>query len=126
MPDELLERLRRFKSDAFPQYRAQFQQLVDDGQQPLTLFIGCSDSRIVPYLLTGAGPGELFLVRNVGAFVPPYDQSQGFHGTAAAIEFAVLNLEVRRIVVCGHSHCGAILALYGEVPPAAQNLVQLA
>jgi carbonic anhydrase len=124
MPDELLERLRRFKSDAFPQYRDQFQQLVDAGQRPLTLFIGCSDSRIVPYLLTGAGPGELFLVRNVGAFVPPYDQSHGFHGTAAAIEFAVLNLEVRRIIVCGHSHCGAVRALYGEVPPAAQNLVR--
>ena len=70
MPDELLERLRRFKDDAFPQYRAQFRQLVDDGQRPLTLFIGCSDSRIVPYLLTGTGPGELFLVRNVGGFVP--------------------------------------------------------
>jgi carbonic anhydrase len=124
MPDEMLERLRRFKDDAFPQYRAQFQQLVDDGQQPLTLFIGCSDSRIVPYLLTGAGPGELFLVRNVGAFVPPYDQSHGFHGTAAAIEFAVLNLSVKRIVVCGHTHCGAIRALYGEVPAAAQNLVR--
>jgi carbonic anhydrase len=124
MPDELLERLRRFKDDAFPQYRAQFQQLVDDGQQPLTLFIGCSDSRIVPYLLTGAGPGELFLVRNVGAFVPPYDQSHGFHGTAAAIEFAVLSLNVKRIVVCGHTHCGAIRALYGEVPAAAQNLVR--
>ena len=124
MPDEMLERLRRFKDDAFPQYRAQFQQLVDDGQQPLTLFIGCSDSRIVPYLLTGAGPGELFLVRNVGAFVPPYDQSHGFHGTAAAIEFAVLNLNVKRIVVCGHTHCGAIRALYGDVPTAAQNLVR--
>ncbi len=124
MPDELLERLRRFQSDAFPQYRAQFRSLVDDGQRPLTLFIGCSDSRIVPYLLTGTGPGELFLVRNVGAFVPPYDQSHGFHGTAAAIEFAVLNLEVKRIVVCGHSHCGAIRALYGEVPAAAQNLAR--
>jgi len=124
MPDELLERLRRFHDDAFPQYRSQFQSLVDDGQHPLTLFIGCCDSRIVPYLLTGAGPGELFLVRNVGAFVPPHDQSHGFHGTAAAIEFAVLNLEVRRIVVCGHSHCGAIRALYGEVLPAAQNLAR--
>jgi carbonic anhydrase len=124
MPDELLDRLRRFHSDAFPRYREQFQQLVDGGQKPLTLFIGCSDSRIVPYLLTGAGPGELFLVRNVGAFVPPYDQSHGFHGTAAAIEFAVLNLKVKRIVVCGHSHCGAIRALYGEVPAAAQNLAR--
>jgi carbonic anhydrase len=90
----------------------------------MTLFIGCSDSRIVPYLLTGSGPGELFLVRNVGAFVPPYDQSQGFHGTAAAIEFAVLNLNVKRVVVCGHSHCGAIRALYGEVPAQAQNLAR--
>jgi carbonic anhydrase len=124
MPDELLERLRRFHDDAFPTQRSLFRHLVDDGQHPTTLFIGCSDSRLVPYLLTGAGPGELFLVRNVGAFVPPYDQSQGFHGTAAAIEFAVLNLDVRRIVVCGHSHCGAIRALYGEVPAAAHNLAR--
>ncbi|WP_457392000.1 carbonic anhydrase [Roseateles sp. P5_E1] len=124
MPDELLERLRRFQTDAFPQQRSLFRHLVDDGQHPLTLFIGCSDSRLVPYLLTGAGPGELFLVRNVGAFVPPYDQSQGFHGTAAAIEYAVLNLQVRRVIVCGHSHCGAIRALYGEVAPAAQNLAR--
>jgi carbonic anhydrase len=77
MPDDLLERLRRFQSDAFPQRQSLFRHLVDDGQHPTTLFIGCSDSRIVPYLLTGAGPGELFLVRNVGAFVPPYDLSRG-------------------------------------------------
>jgi carbonic anhydrase len=124
MPDELLERLRRFKTDAFPLQRSHFRMLVDDGQHPTTLFIGCSDSRLVPYLLTGTGPGELFLVRNVGAFVPPYDGSAGFHGTAAAIEYAVLNLQVRRIVVCGHSHCGGIRALYGEVDAAALNLAQ--
>ncbi len=123
MPDDdLLQRLRRFHDDAFPTQRSLFRHLVDDGQHPTTLFIGCSDSRIVPYLLTGAGPGELFLVRNVGAFVPPHDQSQGFHGTAAAIEFAVLNLNVQRIVVCGHTHCGAVRALYGEVPAGATNL----
>lgn len=122
MADELLERLQRFHTDAFPQYEAQFKSLVEDGQHPTTLFIGCSDSRIVPYLLTGAGPGELFLVRNVGAFVPPFDGSAGYHGTAAAIEFAVLNLDVRRIIVCGHSHCGAIRAMYGEVHQEARNL----
>jgi carbonic anhydrase len=88
------------------------------------VFVGCSDSRLVPYLLIGAGLGELLLVRNVGAFVPPHDQSQGLHGTAAAIEFAVRNLQVKRIVVCGHSQCGAIRALYGEVPIEATNLVQ--
>lgn len=124
MPDELLQRLRRFHDDAFPQHRSHFRMLVDDGQHPTTLFIGCSDSRLVPYLLTGTGPGELFLVRNVGAFVPPYDGSAGFHGTAAAIEFAVLNLQVSRIIVCGHSHCGGIRALYGDVNPAAKNLAQ--
>jgi carbonic anhydrase len=124
MPDDLLARLRRFHDDAFPLQRSHFRLLVDDGQHPTTLFIGCSDSRLVPYLLTGAGPGELFLVRNVGAFVPPFDGSAGFHGTAAAIEFAVLNLQVARIVVCGHSHCGGIRALYGEVPAEARNLAQ--
>ncbi len=122
MPDELLTRLRSFHDDAFPRYRDQFRSLVDQGQHPSTLFIGCSDSRLVPYLLTGAGPGELFLVRNVGAFVPPYDGSSGFHGTAAAIEFAVLNLSVKRIIVCGHSHCGAIRALYGTISAEAINL----
>ena len=122
--DDLLQRLSRFEKRFFPRYRDEYRRLVVEGQRPKTLFIGCSDSRIVPYLLTGAGPGELFLVRNVGAFVPPYDQSHGFHGTAAAIEFAVLNLSVKRIVVCGHTHCGAIRALYGEVPAAAQNLVR--
>ncbi|MBT9492795.1 MAG: carbonic anhydrase [Paucibacter sp.] len=122
MPDELLTRLRRFNTEYFPQYRAQFKDLVDLGQHPTTLFIGCSDSRLVPYMLTGAGPGELFMVRNVGAFVPPYDGSSGLHGTAAAIEYAVLALHVQHIIVCGHSHCGGIRALYGEVPAEATNL----
>ncbi len=138
MPDDLLARLRRFNTDYFPQYQTQFQDLVDQGQHPTTLFIGCSDSRLVPYLLTGAGPGELFLVRNVAAFVPPYDgtlreqraahggadvsQWVGLHGTAAAIEYAVLALNVQHIIVCGHSHCGGIRALYGELPEEALNL----
>jgi carbonic anhydrase len=124
MPDELLRRLRRFHDDAFPHYQAQFRTLVDAGQHPTTLFIGCSDSRLVPYLLTGAGPGELFMVRNVGALVPPCcgTGDGGLHGTAAAIEFAVLNLQVRHIVVCGHSHCGAMRALYDGVPDEARNL----
>ena len=117
--DELLQRLRRFKSDYFPHHQQRFQDLVAQGQHPKTLFIGCSDSRLVPYLLTDAAPGELFIVRNVGAFVPPYDGSHGLHGTTAAIEFAVLSLHVERIVVCGHSHCGAIRACYEGVPDEA-------
>jgi carbonic anhydrase len=138
MPDELLSRLRRFNTDFFPQYQSVFKDLVEHGQHPTILFIGCSDSRIVPYMLTGAGPGELFLVRNVAAFVPPYDgklreqhvqhgsedgaQWVGLHGTAAAIEYAVLALNVQHIIVCGHSHCGGIRALYTEIPEEALNL----
>ena len=149
MPDELLQRLQRFHDHTFPGVQDQFQDLVREGQHPTILFIGCSDSRLVPYLLTGTGPGELFIVRNVGAFVPPHDGGMvgpqslrdsppggqdpglgrpgarvlaGYHGTAAAIEFAVLNLHVAHIVVCGHSHCGGIRALYDGVSPQATNL----
>ena len=147
MPDELLERLRHFHDDYFPAVQGQFQSLMQEGQHPSILFIGCSDSRLVPYLLTGTGPGEVFMVRNVGAFVPPHDgfiqgphdaggvdppggrtpleaarRWVGYHGTAAAIEFAVLKLDVARIVVCGHSHCGGIRALYEEATPQATNL----
>ncbi|MDI1258912.1 carbonic anhydrase [Aquabacterium sp.] len=122
MDDELLQRIRRFRTDYFPQYQGQFKALVDQGQHPTTLFIGCSDSRLLPYMLTGAGPGELFIVRNVGALIPPYNGLHGLHGTAAAIEYAVLNLHVSHIVVCGHSHCGAMKALYEEISPEAKNL----
>jgi carbonic anhydrase len=148
MPDDLLLRLRKFHSDYFPLHQQRFQDLVAQGQHPKTLFIGCSDSRLVPYLLTGAAPGELFLVRNVGAFVPPYDQVierppvgapgafppegsaslgaarrlAGLHGTTAAIEFAVLSLKVERIIVCGHSHCGAIRTAYEGAPDEAVAL----
>ncbi len=147
MSDDLLQRLRRFHDDYFPAVEGRFQALAKDGQHPGILFIGCSDSRLVPYLLTGTGPGEVFMVRNVGAFVPPHDgfvegprgtfgavppggrtpleaarRWVGDHGTAAAIEFAVLKLNVERIIVCGHSHCGGIRALYEEATPQATNL----
>jgi carbonic anhydrase len=112
--DDLVRRLRRFETRFFPRYRDAYRDLVARGQHPRTLFIGCSDSRIVPYLLTGSGPGELFVARNVGNLVPPWDASHGYHGTVAAVEFAVLKLGVRDIVVCGHSHCGAVQALYEE------------
>ena len=112
--DDILKRLRRFRTQYFPRFRKAFHQLVEKGQRPTVLFIGCSDSRVVPYLLMDSGPGELFIVRNVGNLVPPHDASLGFHGTGAAIEFGVLRLGVRHIVVCGHSHCGAIRALYDD------------
>lgn len=115
--DQFLNGLRRFKEEYFPRYEDEYRRLVADGQHPNTLFIGCSDSRVVPDLLMGTAPGELFIVRNVGNIVPPFAPERGYHGTCAAIEFAVLNLQVKDIVVCGHSHCGAIRALYS--PPLA-------
>ncbi|MGH7447494.1 MAG: carbonic anhydrase [Longimicrobiales bacterium] len=119
MPDHLIEGLRRFRRDVFPRYRERYAQLVREGQQPSTLFIGCADSRVVPELFTGVDPGELFHVRNMGAFVPPFESDVGYHGTSAAIEFAALVLRVDSIVVCGHTHCGAIQALYD--PPALRT-----
>jgi carbonic anhydrase len=111
--DDLVRRLARFERRFFPKYREEYRRLVAEGQHPRTLFIGCSDSRIVPYVLTGTGPGDLFVVRNVGNLIPPHGTA-GEHGIGAAIEFAVLSLKVRDIVLCGHSHCGAIRALYEE------------
>ena len=75
MPDELLERLRHFHTHTFPGIQTKFENLVQQGQHPTILFIGCSDSRLLPNLLIGTGPGEMFVVRNVGAFVPPYNGS---------------------------------------------------
>jgi carbonic anhydrase len=125
MTDEhLLQGLRRFKEEYFPLYEDEYRKLVTEGQHPTTLFIGCSDSRILPYQLTGTGPGELFIVRNVGNIVPPFSLEFGYHGTCAAIEFAVLSLHVKDIVVCGHSHCGAIRALYQPTLEGSTHLAK--
>lgn len=124
MPEHLIEGLQRFRRETFPRYREHYETLVREGQKPTTLFIGCADSRVVPDLLTGADPGELFIVRNVGAFVPPYEPDNAFHGTAAGIEYAVLALGVTDIVVCGHSHCGAVQALYNEPNPHTPHITR--
>lgn len=124
MPEHLIEGLRRFHAETFPRYREHYRTLIQEGQKPTTLFIGCADSRVVPDLLTGAEPGELFIVRNVGAFVPPFEPDASFHGTAAGIEYAVLVLGVTDIVVCGHSHCGAVRALYDLPDPRAPHIAR--
>lgn len=122
MPRELVDRLRAFKRQHFPRFQSQYRELADDGQHPTILFIGCSDSRLMPQMLLDLRPGEVFMVRNVGNLVPPWEGGDGYHGTAAAIEFAVLQLGVRDIVVCGHSHCGAIRALYRSAPEESRHL----
>jgi carbonic anhydrase len=124
MPHELVEGLRRFRREYFPRFREHYQRLVDEGQKPSTLFLGCADSRVVPDLLTSALPGDLFVVRNVGALVPPFEVDEGHHGTSAGIEFATLVLGVKDIVVCGHSHCGAIRALFSPPRQDAPNTMR--
>ena len=124
MPQQLIEGLKRFQSATFPRLRERYERLVADGQKPSTLFIGCADSRVVPDLLLDAGPGELFVVRNVAALVPPFEPDGAHHGTAAGIEYAVLNLQVTYIVVCGHSHCGGIRALYDDLGPETPHIAR--
>jgi carbonic anhydrase len=112
LPQQLVDGLRKFHREYFPLFREHYERLVAEGQRPSTLFVGCADSRVVPDLLTSALPGDLFVVRNVGSLIPPFEPDAGFHGTSAGIEFATLVLGVKDIVVCGHSHCGAIRALF--------------
>ncbi|HEY9212892.1 MAG TPA: carbonic anhydrase, partial [Ancylobacter sp.] len=105
--DDMLEGYRRFRATAWPERKALFEKLADRGQRPQTLVIACSDSRVDPSMIFDAGPGELFVVRNVANLVPPYsepdhsDAANAHHGTSAAIEFAVRVLEVSQIVVMG-------------------------
>lgn len=105
---KLVEGIHQFQKGIFSSKQKLFERLVE-GQQPLALFITCSDSRINPNLLTQTEPGELFILRNAGNIVPPF--GTGCSGEAATIEYAVSVLKVRDVVICGHSHCGAMGAL---------------
>jgi carbonic anhydrase len=110
---KLKDGVRRFRAEVFPERAAMFQQAASEPQRPQTLFITCADSRIDPIELTGSSVGEIFVTRNIGNMVPAYGEMLG--GVSAVIEFAVSALEVRHIVVCGHSDCGAMKALLDPV-----------
>ncbi len=111
-----------FRSVKFKQNEERFKKLVQEGQSPRALFIGCSDSRVMPNMITGSGPGDLFIVRNIGNFVPPFSPDDDYHATASAIEYAVTDLEVSDIIVCGHSDCGAIKACFEPHTPNEENI----
>src|SRR5215831_13860495 len=108
---QLIEGVHRFRHEEFGNYRSLFQRLSREGQNPHTLFITCSDSRVLAELITQSKPGDLFVVKNIGNIVPPAGVTGDTNSTAAAIEFAVEALRVSDIVICGHSQCGAIAAL---------------
>jgi carbonic anhydrase len=110
--DRLKQGYRDFAEAYFSGTDQTFKKLVAEGQNPDVLLIGCSDSRVSPCVITRAEPGEIFTIRNVANLVPPYrHEENGHHGVSAAIEFAVTQLEVRHIIVLGHSQCGGIQAL---------------
>lgn len=114
-PEEMLKRHQTFQDLYFRQNEENFVRLVKEGQAPRTLFIGCSDSRVIPELITMSKPGDLFVIRSAGNFVPVYSESQDNTGIVGTIEFALHGIGVEDIIVCGHSHCGAIAGVINGV-----------
>lgn len=107
--DKIIDGVRRFRTQEYPNQRNFFEQLASKQQRPVALFITCADSRVNPNLITQTEPGDLFLLRNAGNIVPPY--SSAICSEAATIEYSVEVLGIRNIIVCGHSQCGAMKAL---------------
>jgi carbonic anhydrase len=108
--EKLFRGIMEFQKQEFESHRELF-KVLGRTQKPHTLFIGCSDSRVVPNLITQTHPGELFVVRNIANIVPPYRKTEEFVATTSAIEYAVLALDVDSIVICGHSNCGGCASL---------------
>jgi carbonic anhydrase len=115
IPASLAAGYRRFRSERYALEAERYRALAK-GQRPRTMIIGCADSRADPATIFAAAPGELFVVRNVAALVPPCEEGGGYHGTSAAIEFGVNELAVPDLVVMGHGLCGGIAAAMQERP----------
>jgi carbonic anhydrase len=116
-PQRLVEGYRAFLDDRLSIEQNRYRQLAEEGQQPEIMVIGCCDSRVSPEAIFDAGPGELFVVRNVANLVPPYAPDDSYHGVSAALEFAVGALRVKHIVVLGHAQCGGVRAFAEESAP---------
>ncbi|MEG3639697.1 carbonic anhydrase [Magnetococcus sp. PR-3] len=101
----------QFLEDELPNHLELFQRLSREGQSPRAVVVACSDSRVHPNMITQSNPGELFIIRNVANLVPPHDPDGGYHGTSAALEYAVKVLKVEAIIILGHSCCGGVRAL---------------
>ena len=117
--DSLFDGVKEFNANDFLDNKALFEK-IGRSQEPHTLFIGCSDSRIVPNLITKTLPGELFVIRNIANLVPPYRTSDEFLATTSAIEYSVKILNVSTILICGHSNCGGCNALYMDEARGAE------
>ncbi|MBM6593813.1 carbonic anhydrase [Microvirga pudoricolor] len=116
-PQNLTDGYRAFLGSSFPREKGRYELLAEKGQSPEVMIIGCCDSRVSPEVIFDASPGELFVVRNVANLVPPFETQGDFHGTSAALEFAVQALRVKHIVVLGHARCGGIRAFADDTAP---------
>jgi carbonic anhydrase len=114
--DQLLEGYRVYRKKRWPELRALHRRLAELGQSPRVLVIACADSRVDPTTIFNAGPGQLFVVRNVANLAPPYEEGAGYHGVSAAIEFGVMQLKVETILVLGHAQCGGVAAALSDRP----------
>ena len=113
--NDLVAGFRRFQSNYYGERRELFERLARQGQSPKVMVVACCDSRVDPAIVTDCDPGDLFVVRNVANLVPPYEEGGGYHGTSAALEFAVRCLHVEHVIVMGHARCGGIRALLGDI-----------
>jgi len=116
-PQRLHDGYQAFRSGRLATEQSRYRDLAERGQAPETLVIGCCDSRVSPEVIFDAGPGELFVLRNVANLVPPYAPDGAYHGVSAALEYAVEVLRVKHIVVLGHARCGGIKAYADNAPP---------
>ena len=116
-PQRLIDGYSAFAGGRLPREQDRYRELAERGQSPEIMVIGCSDSRVSPEVIFDAGPGELFVVRNVANIVPPYAPDERAHGVSAALEFGVGALRVKHIVVLGHAHCGGVKAYAEDAEP---------
>lgn len=122
--DELLKGYQRFRETYWEDHKDLFQDLAISGQRPRAMVIACCDSRAAPEVVFNCRPGEIFVVRNVANLVPPYAPNADYHGTSAALEFAVNRLKVEHIVVMGHSNCGGVNALVHSTDEQSTDFIE--
>jgi carbonic anhydrase len=116
-PQSLLDGYRTFRTQRLPIEQSRYRELSERGQSPEVMMIGCCDSRVSPEVIFDAGPGELFVVRNIANLVPVYQPDENAHGVSAALEYAVNVLRIKHIGVLGHAQCGGIRAFIDKIAP---------
>jgi carbonic anhydrase len=119
--EKLTTGFKSFRDGDFEDQKVTYKTLVDGGQSPKVALIACSDSRVDPSIILKTDPGDLFVVRNVANLVPPYEREGHYHGTSAALEFAVQHLEVEHLIILGHAYCGGIQSLFDKPSRGAEG-----